>query len=65
MEWRLFAGEQRRRREESVRSAQIYRDQLLREGVACILTYAAHMSDLTTSMAQVAQSHVSSLQPLH
>ncbi|XP_078802912.1 uncharacterized protein sfi1 isoform X2 [Oryzias latipes] len=57
MEWRLFAGEQRRRREESVRSAQIYRDQLLREGVACILTYAAHMSDLTTSMAQVAQSH--------
>ncbi|RVE73267.1 hypothetical protein OJAV_G00047600 [Oryzias javanicus] len=62
-EWRLFASEQRSRREESVRAAQIYRDQLLREGVTCILTYAAHMSDLTTSLTQFNQKQ--KIQDLH
>ncbi|XP_024125391.1 protein SFI1 homolog isoform X2 [Oryzias melastigma] len=62
-EWRLLASEQRSRRDESVKAAQIYRDQLLREGVACILTYAAHMSDLTTSLTHFHQKQ--KIQDLH
>ncbi|XP_034541518.1 LOW QUALITY PROTEIN: protein SFI1 homolog [Notolabrus celidotus] len=50
--WRLWVTEQRRKQEQAARAAEVYRDQLLREGVTCILTYAAHMSDLTTSLTQ-------------
>ncbi|TKS71358.1 Protein SFI1 -like protein [Collichthys lucidus] len=53
--WRLLVTEQRRKREQAARAAQVYRDQLLREGVTCILTYAAHMNDLTTSLTQHSQ----------
>ncbi|XP_040060879.2 protein SFI1 homolog isoform X1 [Gasterosteus aculeatus] len=53
--WRLQVTEQRRKQEQAARAAQVYRDQLLREGVTCILTYAAHMSDLTTSLTQHSQ----------
>ncbi|XP_028260990.1 protein SFI1 homolog isoform X2 [Parambassis ranga] len=48
--WKLWVTEQCRKREQMARAAQVYRDQLLREGVTCILTYAAHMNDLTTSL---------------
>lgn len=51
--------EQRQEREEVSRAAQVYRDQLLREGVSCILTYAAHMNDLTTSLTQHTQEQQS------
>ncbi|XP_071349920.1 protein SFI1 homolog [Trachinotus anak] len=50
--WRLWVTEQRRKQEQAARAAQVYRDQLLREGVTCILTYAAHMNDLTVSLTQ-------------
>ncbi|KAM7422682.1 hypothetical protein PAMA_010636 [Pampus argenteus] len=50
--WRLWVTEQRRKQEQAARAAHVYRDQLLREGVTCILTYAAQMSDLTTSLTQ-------------
>ncbi|XP_070815799.1 protein SFI1 homolog [Chaetodon trifascialis] len=53
--WRLLVTEQRRKQEQAARAAQVYRDQLLREGVTCILTYAAHMNDLTTSLTQHSQ----------
>ncbi|XP_056293562.1 protein SFI1 homolog isoform X2 [Pseudoliparis swirei] len=53
--WRLQVTEQRRKQEQAASAAQVYRDQLLREGVTCILTYAAHMSDLTTSLTQHSQ----------
>ncbi|XP_070758707.1 protein SFI1 homolog [Enoplosus armatus] len=53
--WRLWVTEQRRKQEQAARAAQVYRDQLLREGVTCILTYAAHMNDLTTSLTQHSQ----------
>ncbi|XP_059184490.1 protein SFI1 homolog [Centropristis striata] len=53
--WRLWVTEQRRKQEQAARAAQVYRDQLLREGVTCILTYAAHMNDLTTSITQHSQ----------
>ncbi|XP_047437763.1 protein SFI1 homolog isoform X2 [Mugil cephalus] len=53
--WRLWVTEQRRKEEQAARAAQVYRDQLLREGVTCILTYAAHMNDLTTCLAQHSQ----------
>ncbi|XP_035517407.1 protein SFI1 homolog isoform X2 [Morone saxatilis] len=53
--WRLWVTEQRRKQEHVARAAQVYRDQLLREGVTCILTYAAHMNDLTTSLTQHSQ----------
>ncbi|KAJ0023912.1 hypothetical protein NQD34_003811 [Periophthalmus magnuspinnatus] len=48
--WRLHLAEQRREREEVAQVAQFYRDKLLREGVSCILTYAARMNDLTSSL---------------
>lgn len=50
--WRLCVTEQRRKQEQAARAAQVYRDELLREGVTCILSYAAHMNDLTTSLTQ-------------
>ena len=56
--WRLWVIEQRRQQEQAARAAQVYRDQLLREGVTCILTYAAHMNDLTTSITQLRQGQV-------
>lgn len=58
--WRLWVTEQRRQQEQAARAAQVYRDQLLREGVTCILTYAAHMNDLTTSLMQHSQEQVGS-----
>lgn len=56
--WRLWVAEQRRQREQAARAAQVYRDQLLKEGVTCILTYAAHMNNLTTSLMQHSQEQV-------
>ncbi|XP_007551644.1 protein SFI1 homolog isoform X1 [Poecilia formosa] len=53
--WRLWVTEQRSKRKHAARAAQVYRDQLLREGVTCILTYAAHMNDLTASLTQLSQ----------
>ncbi|XP_029286956.1 LOW QUALITY PROTEIN: protein SFI1 homolog [Cottoperca gobio] len=53
--WRREVTEQRRKQEQAARAAEVYRDQLLREGVKCILTYAAHMNDLTTSLTQHSQ----------
>ncbi|KAK5934049.1 hypothetical protein CgunFtcFv8_014476 [Champsocephalus gunnari] len=53
--WRQTVTEQRRKQEQAVRAAEVYRDQLLREGVTCILTYAAHMNNLTTSLTQHSQ----------
>ncbi|XP_072308502.1 protein SFI1 homolog [Eucyclogobius newberryi] len=53
--WRRYVTEQHREREEVAHAAQLYRDGLLREGVSCILTYAAQMNDLTTSLTQHAQ----------
>ncbi|XP_068171614.1 protein SFI1 homolog isoform X2 [Antennarius striatus] len=53
--WKLWVTDQRRKRLQAAQAAQIYRDQLLREGVTCILTYAAHMNDLTTSLTQHSQ----------
>ncbi|KAM9361287.1 protein SFI1 homolog [Symphorus nematophorus] len=53
--WRLWVTEQRRKQEQAAQAVQVYRDQLLREGVTCILTYAAHMSNLTTSLTQHSQ----------
>ncbi|XP_033482337.2 protein SFI1 homolog [Epinephelus lanceolatus] len=58
-EWRLWVTEQRRKQEQAARAAQVYRDQLLREGVTCILSYAAHMNDLTTSLTQYSQEQKS------
>lgn len=57
--WRLYVAEQRREREEVAKAAQFYRDQLLREGVSCILTYAAHMNDLTATLTQHSQEQQS------
>ncbi|XP_035488730.1 protein SFI1 homolog isoform X2 [Scophthalmus maximus] len=53
--WRLWVTEQRRKQEQAAVAARVYRDQLLREGVTRILTYAAHMNDLTTSLTQYSQ----------
>lgn len=53
--WRCCVSEEHRKREETSRAAQAYRDQLLQEGVTCILTYAAHMNTLTTSLKQESQ----------
>uniref|UniRef100_A0AAV2M7X4 Sfi1 spindle body domain-containing protein n=1 Tax=Knipowitschia caucasica TaxID=637954 RepID=A0AAV2M7X4_KNICA len=53
--WRVYAAEQHREREEVAKAAQFYRDNLLREGVSRILTYAAQMDDLTTSLTQHTQ----------
>ncbi|CAN9511798.1 unnamed protein product [Ophioblennius macclurei] len=57
--WRLCVTEQRRKREEAAQAAQVCRDQLLQEGVTRILTYAAHMNTLTTSLTQYSQEQVS------
>lgn len=56
--WRIWVTEQRRKQEHAARAALVYRDQLLREGVTCILTYAAHMNDLTTNLTQHSQLQV-------
>ncbi|XP_075893516.1 uncharacterized protein sfi1 isoform X2 [Nelusetta ayraudi] len=53
--WSLWLAEQRARQEQAAREAQVYRDQLLREGVSYILTYAAQMSDLTTTLTQYSE----------
>lgn len=56
--WRLWLAEQRRKQEQAAREAQVYRDRLLREGVSYILTYAAQMSDLTTTLTQYSEEQV-------
>ncbi|XP_059918779.1 protein SFI1 homolog isoform X1 [Gadus macrocephalus] len=53
--WRLWASEQQRRRERLARGAEFYRDQLLRDGVAGLITHAAHMSRLAAGQAQRGQ----------
>ncbi|XP_020507537.3 protein SFI1 homolog isoform X1 [Labrus bergylta] len=55
--WRLWVTEQRRKQEQVATAAKVYRDQLLREGVTCILTYASHMNELTTGLIQPCQDH--------
>lgn len=50
--------EQRRKQEQAAIAAQVYRDKLLKEGVTCILTYAAHMNDLTSTLTQLSQEQV-------
>ncbi|KAM9410683.1 protein SFI1 homolog isoform 2-T2 [Pholidichthys leucotaenia] len=50
--WKLWVTEQRRKQEQTAKVALVYKDQLLREGITCILTYAAHMNDLTASITQ-------------
>nr|XP_019957143.1 PREDICTED: protein SFI1 homolog [Paralichthys olivaceus]XP_019957144.1 PREDICTED: protein SFI1 homolog [Paralichthys olivaceus] len=57
--WRLWVTEQRQKQEQVAIAARVYRDELLREGVTCILTYAAHMNDLTTSLTQHSQEQTS------
>ncbi|XP_041748291.1 protein SFI1 homolog isoform X2 [Coregonus clupeaformis] len=49
--WRLWVTEQHRKQERLAQAAQFYRDQLLREGVAHILTHAAHMGSFSTNIA--------------
>ncbi|KAM9813504.1 uncharacterized protein sfi1 [Neosynchiropus ocellatus] len=51
-EWRRWVKDERRQREQASRAALLYRDQLLQEGVTRILTYAAHMNDLTVNLIQ-------------
>lgn len=50
--WRVWAAQQRWRREQASASARVYRDRLLRKGVSCILTYAAHVNDLSEDLTQ-------------
>ncbi|XP_034022327.1 protein SFI1 homolog [Thalassophryne amazonica] len=54
--WRLWVTEQCHKREHAARAAQIYRDQLLREGVTSILTYAVHMNSLTSSLVECSRT---------
>ncbi|XP_064858498.1 protein SFI1 homolog isoform X2 [Oncorhynchus nerka] len=49
--WRLWVTEQDRKQERLAQAAQFYRDQLLREGVAHVLTHAAHMGSFSTNIA--------------
>lgn len=51
-------AEQRGRKEQAAREAQVYRDRLLKEGVSYILTYAAQMSDLTATLTQYSKEQV-------
>ncbi|KAK5872526.1 hypothetical protein PBY51_013217 [Eleginops maclovinus] len=53
--WRQTVTEKCRKREQAARAAEVYRDGLLREGVTCILSYASHMNNLTTSLTQYSQ----------
>ncbi|XP_056130129.1 protein SFI1 homolog isoform X2 [Lampris incognitus] len=53
--WRTWVTERLRKQDRLTRAARFYRDQLLREGVTHILTYTAHMSSLTASLAQCNQ----------
>lgn len=50
--WRVWAAQQRWRREQASASARVYRDRLLRNDVSCILTYAAHVNDLSEDLTQ-------------
>lgn len=56
--WMMWHAEQRGRKEQAAREAQVYRDRLLREGVSYILTYAAQMSDLTATLTQYSEEQV-------
>lgn len=56
--WRLWVTEQNRKQERLAQAAQFYRDQLLREGVAHVLTYAAHMGSFSTNIALHSQEQV-------
>ncbi|KAM9523069.1 uncharacterized protein sfi1 isoform 3-T3 [Salvelinus alpinus] len=49
--WRLWVTEQDRKQERLAQASQFYRDQLLREGVAHVLTHAAHMGSFSTNIA--------------
>ncbi|KAM4613625.1 protein SFI1 homolog [Polymixia lowei] len=57
--WRLWVTGQHRKQERLAGAAHFYRNQLLREGVAYILTHTAHMNSLTASMAQHSQEQSS------
>ncbi|MCJ8729566.1 hypothetical protein PDJAM_G00108130 [Pangasius djambal] len=49
--WRHWVAECQRKQRRLAAAAQFYRDDLLREGVTHILTYATHMSAFSSSMA--------------
>lgn len=49
--WRHWVAECQRKQKRLAAAAQFYRDDLLREGVIHILTYATHMSAFSTNMA--------------
>ncbi|KAF4079188.1 hypothetical protein AMELA_G00190230 [Ameiurus melas] len=49
--WRHWVAECQRKQKRLSAAAQFYRDDLLREGVTHILTYATHMSAFSTNMA--------------
>ncbi|KAL0978160.1 hypothetical protein UPYG_G00166870 [Umbra pygmaea] len=53
--WRQWFARQHRKQERLAQAAQFYREQLLREGVAHILTYTAHTSTVNTSVALYSQ----------
>ncbi|KAK3557383.1 hypothetical protein QTP70_026543 [Hemibagrus guttatus] len=49
--WRHWVAECHRKQRRLAAAAQFYRDELLREGVTHILTYATHMSAFSTNIA--------------
>ncbi|XP_010879340.2 protein SFI1 homolog isoform X1 [Esox lucius] len=57
--WRLWVSEQHRKQDRLTQAAQFYREQLLREGVAHILTHTSHMSSFNTNMALHSQEQSS------
>ncbi|XP_029906516.1 protein SFI1 homolog isoform X2 [Myripristis murdjan] len=57
--WRLWVTERHKKNERLAGAAQFYRDQLLREGVAHVLTYVSHMKSFTSSLAERSQEQSS------
>ncbi|TRY55016.1 hypothetical protein DNTS_020754 [Danionella cerebrum] len=50
--WRMWIAERQRKHKRLTEAAQFYRDELLKEGVAHILTHTAHLSAFSTAIAQ-------------
>ncbi|KAJ8263133.1 hypothetical protein COCON_G00155900 [Conger conger] len=53
--WRCWVSEQQRKQDRLAHAAQFHRDQLLREGVACILSHTADMHHFRISVALQSQ----------
>uniref|UniRef100_A0A3B1IF90 SFI1 centrin binding protein n=1 Tax=Astyanax mexicanus TaxID=7994 RepID=A0A3B1IF90_ASTMX len=49
--WRHWVAERQRKQRRLAVAAQVYRDELMREGVTHILTYTAHMNAFSSNMA--------------